>query len=64
MAVLEIEAEQVEVLAAEAYALMNESLARQGCDEHAFWHAVSLIYRRGLPSLTPEPAPETISIAA
>lgn len=48
---LEIAPDQVENLAQEAQARIEQSLARSGADRAAFWHAVALIYRRGLPTI-------------
>jgi len=64
MAASEIELEQAEALAQEARTLIEESLTRAGCDGAAFWHAVALIYRRGLPEPANEPEPEPLDIAA
>lgn len=41
----------VEVLARQARERIEESLSRLGGDSSAFWHAVALIYRRGLPDV-------------
>jgi len=64
MVALDVELDHAEVLAQEARTLIEESLTRAGCDRAAFWHAVSLIYRRGLPEPANEPEPEPLNIAA
>jgi RNA polymerase sigma-70 factor (ECF subfamily) len=53
---LEVVPAQVEALAREAQARIDQSLARSGVDSAAFWHAVALIYRRGLPGHVPSKA--------
>ena len=47
---------QVEAFAQEARAKIDQSLARSGADKAAFWHAVALVYRRGLPAPVPRTA--------
>ena len=56
MVQLEIVPAQIETLAQEAQARIEERLAQSGADSAAFWHAVGLIYRRGLPALLPRKA--------
>ena len=51
MVQLEIAPTQIKALAQEERERIEESLARSGADSAAFWHAVALIYRRGLPTL-------------
>ncbi|WP_336492512.1 hypothetical protein [Methylobacterium nigriterrae] len=46
---LEVPPAQVEALAQQERERIDERLARSGGDSAAFWHAVALIYRRGLP---------------
>ena len=59
---LEVAPAQIEALAQEERERIEETLARSGADSAAFWHAVALIYRRGLPDLVP---PKTeLSVAA
>ena len=53
MVQLEVVPAQVEVLAQEERERIEESLARSGVDSAAFWHAVALIYRRGLSDHMP-----------
>jgi RNA polymerase sigma-70 factor (ECF subfamily) len=56
MVQLEVVPAQVEALAQEAHAKIDQSLARSGADNAAFWHAVALVYRRGLPVPVPRTA--------
>jgi RNA polymerase sigma-70 factor (ECF subfamily) len=53
MVPLEVMPAQVEALAREAQARIEERFARAGGDSAVFWHAVALIYRRGLPAPVP-----------
>lgn len=62
MAALEIEPTEVEALAQEARAVIEERLRSVGGDPDAFWYAVSLIYRRGLAES--HPSPEPLELAA
>lgn len=62
MRALEFEPAEVEAIAEEARALIEERLASRGGNSAAFWYAVSLIYRRGLAG--PQPEPEPLKIAA
>ncbi|AWN42859.1 hypothetical protein DK389_23095 [Methylobacterium durans] len=64
MAALEVDPTEVEALAQQARAMIEESLERSEGDGTAFWHAVSLIYRRGLPTPALAPASEQLDIAA
>lgn len=53
MVQLEVMPAHIEALAQEAQARIDESLARSGADRAAFWHAVALIYHRGLSDPVP-----------
>ncbi|WP_132256114.1 hypothetical protein [Methylobacterium segetis] len=64
MAALEVDPTEVEALAQLARVMIEKSLQRSEGDGAAFWHAVSLIYQRGLPAPAPEPASEPLGIAA
>jgi hypothetical protein len=56
MVQLEVDPAEIEALARKAQAKFDQSLARSGADRGAFWHAVALIYRRGLSVSVPQRA--------
>ena len=56
MAQLEVDPAEIEALAQQAQAKIDQSLTRSGADREAFWHAVALIYRRGLSVTEPKKA--------
>ncbi|GEP06602.1 hypothetical protein MOX02_46400 [Methylobacterium oxalidis] len=64
MLALAIEPAEVEALAQRACVTIEESLGRLGGDSAAFWQAVSLLYRRGLPSSALEAESESLDTVA
>ena len=56
MVQLEVDPAEIEALARKAQTKIDQSLARSGADREAFWHAVALIYRRGLSASVPKKA--------
>ncbi|MER2265410.1 hypothetical protein [Methylobacterium oxalidis] len=64
MAGLEVDPNEFEAMAQQARVVIEASLQRSDVDASAFWHAVALIYRRGLPASPPMAKAEAIDLAA
>lgn len=60
MAALDFDPAEVEAWAHQARARIEESLVYSEGDGAAFWHAVSLIYQRGLPTHAPDAVPGSL----